>query len=165
MSRMAFFGGAAKAVPVMDPPDEYDRKEDAGIPDLPEPRSNTVIARDVLISGRLSGEGVVQVEGAVEGEVSLKGYVIVTPTGTVRGPVEADVIRIAGHVEGNLTSHDHVQLERTGTINGDVTTASFVIENGGRLNGRTTMVPEQAPTPHAERPDPLPKEDTKAPDD
>ena len=38
---------------------------------------------------------------------------------------------------------DHIQLERTGTINGDVTTVSFVIENGGRLNGRTPMVSEQ----------------------
>ena len=71
-------------------------------------------------------------------------------TGMVKGPVEADVIRIAGQVEGNLVSHDHVQLERTGTINGDVTTVSFVIENGGRLNGRTTMLPEQASKPHVD---------------
>ena len=103
----------------------------------------------------------VQIEGTVEGEVNLKGYVIVTPTGRVKGPVEADVIRVAGQVEGNLVSHDHVQLERTGTINGDVTTVSFVIENGGRLNGRTTMVPEQASTPHVEglEPSELPEED------
>ena len=75
--------------------------------------------------------------------------------------MEADVIRVAGQVEGNLVSHDHVQLERTGTINGDVTTVSFVIENGGRLNGRTTMVPEQASTPHVEglEPSELPEED------
>lgn len=156
---MAFFGGASRAAPVMDPPDDCGRREDADIPDLPEPRSNTVIAQDVLITGRLSGEGVVQIEGAVEGEVSLKGYVIVTPTGSVKGPVEADVIRVAGHVEGNLTSRDHVQLERTGTINGDVATVSFVIENGGRLNGRTTMVSEPVPAPRPERPDPLPEED------
>lgn len=92
----------------------------------------------------------VQIEGTVEGEVNLKGYVIVTATGKVKGPVEADVIRVAGQVEGNLVSHDHIQLERTGTINGDVTTVSFVIENGGRLNGRTTMVSEQPSTPHVE---------------
>lgn len=149
---MAFFGGQSKTVSVMEPQDDGDRRESADIPDLPEPRSNTVIAKDVLVTGKLSGEGVVQIEGTVEGEISLKGYVIVTPTGKVKGPVEADVIRVAGQVEGNLTSHDHVQLERTGTIDGDVTTVSFVIENGGRLNGRTTMVPERTPAPHAEGP-------------
>lgn len=155
---MAFFGGQPKATPAAESQIDGDRRESADIPDLPEPRSNTVIAKDVLFSGKLSGEGVVQIEGTVEGEVNLKGYVIVTPTGTVKGPVEADVIRVAGQVEGNLTSHDHVQLERTGTIHGDVTTVSFVIENGGRLNGRTTMVPEQTSAPHVERLEPLASE-------
>ena len=135
------------------------QREGADIPELPESLSNTVVAKDILLTGKLSGEGVVQIEGTVEGEVNLKGYVIVTPTGKVKGPVEADVIRVAGQVEGNLISHDHVQLERTGTINGDVTTVSFVIENGGRLNGRTTMVPEQASTPHVENLEPLRSEE------
>ncbi len=147
---MAFFGGQPKNTPPVESQTDDERREGADIPELPEPRSSTVIAKDLLVTGKLSGEGVVQIEGTVEGEVSLKGYVIVTATGRVKGPVEADVIRIAGQVEGNLVSHDHVQLERTGTINGDVTTVSFVIENGGRLNGRTTMVPEQASTPHVE---------------
>lgn len=147
---MAFFGGQPKSAPAADPQAENDLRETSDIPELPEPRSNTVIAKDLLVTGSLSGEGVVQIEGAVEGEIHLKGYVIVTSTGRVKGPVEADVIRIAGQVEGNLTSHDHIQLERTGVINGDVTTVSFVIENGGRLNGRTTMLPEQSSVPHVE---------------
>ncbi len=147
---MAFFGGQAKTSPAVEPQIDSDRRQGSDIPDLPEPRGNTVIAKDLLVTGKLSGEGVVQIEGTVEGEIVLKGYVIVASTGRVKGPVEADVIRVAGEVEGNLISHDHVQLERTGTITGDVTTVSFVIENGGRLNGRTTMVPEQSSVPHVE---------------
>ena len=141
---MAFFGGQSKNTPPVESQTDDERREGADIPELPEPRSNTVIAKDLLV------RCVVQIERTVEGEVNLKGYVIITATGRVKGPVEADVIRIAGQVEGNLVSHDHVQLERTGTINGDVTTVSFVIENGGRLNGRTTMVPEQASTPRVD---------------
>ena len=162
---MAFFGGQPKNTPAAESQASEERRDGADIPELPEPRSNTVIAKDLLVTGKLSGEGVVQIEGTVEGEVNLKGYVIVTPTGTVKGPVEADVIRVAGQVEGNLTSHDHVQLERTGTINGDVTTVSFVIENGGRLNGRTTMVPEQASTPRVEGLSPSKPEHPAAEDD
>lgn len=156
---MAFFGGPSKTAPVVESQTEHERQESGDIPDLPEPRNNTVIAKDLVVSGKLSGEGVVQIEGTVEGEVNLKGYVIVTPTGKVKGPIEADVIRVAGQVEGNLVSHDHVQLERTGTISGDVTTVSFVIENGGRLNGRTTMVSEQPSAPHVENLEPSPSED------
>lgn len=157
---MAFFGGQPKTPPPAEPQTENSSREGNDIPDLPEPRGSTIIARDVSVTGRISGEGVVQIEGSVEGEVSLKGYVIVTATGRVKGPVEADVIRVAGQVEGTLTSRDHVQLERTGTIEGDVTTVSFVIENGGRLNGRTTMVQAQAAsTPHVDGLEPLEAED------
>lgn len=162
---MAFFGGQPKTPAAPEPQTDTERREGSDIPELPEPRSNTVIAKDLTVTGKLNGEGVVQIEGTVEGEVNLKGYVIVTPTGKVKGPVEADVIRVAGQVEGNLISHDHVQLERTGTINGDVTTVSFVIENGGRLNGRTTMLPEQADTPRVTGLEPSSPPSEEEPDD
>lgn len=136
---MSFFGQSKAPAPVETEADLRDEQNDQ-VPELPESRGSTVIAKDIVLNGKLSGEGVVQIEGTVEGEVSLKGYVIVSATGIVKGPVEADVIRIAGRVEGNVTCHDHLQLERSGTIEGDVATVSFVIENGGRLNGRTTMV-------------------------
>lgn len=158
---MAFFGGQPKASPVTESQTDREPHEGTDIPELPEPRSNTVIAKDLIVTGKLSGEGVVQIEGTVEGEINLKGYVIITATGKVKGPVEADVIRVAGQVEGDLVSHDHVQLERTGTINGDVTTVSFVIENGGRLNGRTTMVPEQASKPRVDGLEPSPSQQKK----
>lgn len=145
---MAFFGGQSRTAPQAEPEPE-DRIEE--LPQLPEPRTNTVIAQDITITGSLKGEGVVQIEGTVEGEISLQGYVIVAPTGVVKGPIEGDVIRVAGRVEGNLTAHDHLRLEKTGTIEGDIKTVSFVVEDGGRLNGRTTMVkpPKTAGEPEA----------------
>lgn len=148
---MGLFGGQAKTAGQTEFQSAQDGHTDAleEIPELPEPRTNTVIAKDLTVTGTLRGEGVVQIEGTVEGEVSLKGYVIVTPTGRISGPIEADVIRIAGSVEGNIVAHDHLRLEKTGTIDGDVTTFSFVIEDGGRLNGRTTMMKEQAPAARA----------------
>ena len=84
---MAFFGGQPKTAPAMESQTDGARREGEDIPELPEPRSNTVIAKDLIVTGQLRGEGVVQIEGTVEGEVNLKGYVIVTPTGRVKGPV------------------------------------------------------------------------------
>lgn len=134
---MGLFGGPAKMPDQME--DQYVEEEQEEMPQLPEPHTNTVIAKDLTVTGTLRGDGVVQIEGRIEGEVSLKGYVIVSPTGVIKGPVEADVIRIAGSVEGNIIAHDHLRLEKTGSVEGDVVTASFVIEDGGWLNGRTTM--------------------------
>lgn len=111
------------------------------LPTLPEPPSSTVIAAGAALTGALQGEGVIQVEGTVEGEVNLKGAVIVTPTGLVKGPVTADVIRIAGRIEGNVTAREHLLLEKTGALEGDMTTPSLEVVDGGRLNGRCSMPP------------------------
>ena len=153
---MGIFGGPAKAPGYADTHTDEEQRDNAlnDIPELPEPRTDTIIAKDITVSGSLHGDGVVQIEGTVEGEVSLKGYVIVTSTGIIKGPITADVIRIAGTVEGNITALDHLQLERTGTIEGDVTSVSFVIENGGRLNGRSTMIQPKQSIPRVDK---LPK--------
>ena len=93
-------------------------------------------------------------EGAVKGEINLKGAVIVTPTGVVKGPIMADVIQVAGCVEGNAVARDHVCLEKTGSLEGDMTTPSLEVEAGGQLNGRSTMPSKSQVTsiPMAERP-------------
>nr|WP_326127356.1 polymer-forming cytoskeletal protein [uncultured Oscillibacter sp.] len=144
---MGLFGGQTRVPDQME--EQYAAEEQEEMAQLPEPHTNTVIAKDLTVSGTLRGDGVVQIEGRVEGEVSLKGYVIVSATGVIKGPIEADVIRIAGSVEGSIIAHDHLRLEKTGSVVGDVTTVSFVIEDGGRLNGRTTMVREEKPAPRA----------------
>ena len=93
---MGLFGGPTRAPELMDERDDaYDREERPA--QLPEAHTNTVIAKDLTVTGTLQGDGVVQIEGTVEGEISLRGYVIVAATGTVRGPIEAEVIRLDHH--------------------------------------------------------------------
>lgn len=117
---------------------------------LPPPQkvSSTLITQGITIKGTIEGEGVVQVEGTVVGEFNMVGAIIVADTGLVKGPITADVVRVAGRVEGNVTAREHMRLENTGSLIGDVTTASLVVEDGGSLNGRSTMM--KAPEPEEE---------------
>jgi cytoskeletal protein CcmA (bactofilin family) len=110
------------------------------IPSLPKPLPKTVISKGVTLTGSLSGEGVVEVEGTVEGEVHLAGSVIVAPSGLINGPVTAEFVRVAGRIVGCVTARDSLRLEKNGSLEGDVSTSSLVVEDGGRLNGRTTML-------------------------
>ena len=103
-------------------------------------QTNTVIAQGVVVNGTLHGDGVVQIEGTLEGEIQLDGSVIVTTTGKVTGPVTASLVRVAGHVKGNIMASGHLRLEQTGYIEGDVSTPSLVVEDGGRFDGRSTML-------------------------
>ena len=142
---MAFWKQAKADVDVepveIDTQEQYDE-----LPSLPTPLSSTVIATGVTMSGTLRGEGVIQVEGIVEGEIDLEGAVIVTPTGHIKGPVAADTVHIAGCIMGDVMARDHMRLEKTGSLEGDVTTVSLVVEDGGHLNGRSNMLKgEKAP--------------------
>ena len=152
---MGFFGGQTRQEPITSTSFEDEQPfEDAfdSLPTLPKPQNNTVIAKGVTFTGTLEGEGTVQIEGRVEGEIKLKGAVTVATTGAVKGPIIADSVRVAGEVEGSITARDNLCLERTGSIHGDVSTVSLVIENG-RLDGSSRMLaaPERpyAPEPPA----------------
>lgn len=118
-------------------PEQYD-----DLPSLPEKPSSTVIAAGATVTGALRGEGIMQVEGTVEGEIDLQGAVMVAPTGLVKGPVTADVIRVAGHIEGVVSARERLLLQRTGSVEGDISTPTLEVEEGGRLNGRSTMPPK-----------------------
>lgn len=109
------------------------------LPTLPKAQESTIIAKGITFNGVIRGEGFVQVDGRLEGEIDLKGSVTVTASGTVQGPITADVVRVAGDVTGSITAREHLCLERTGGIHGDVATASLTVENG-RLDGSSTML-------------------------
>ena len=164
---MGLFGVQPKPEPVETVPfgggDMFEEPFDA-LPSLPKAQDNTVIAKGITFTGTLQGEGSVQVEGRLEGEIDLKGTITIAETGIVKGPVTADVVRVAGEVQGSITARDNLCLERTGCIHGDVATASLVVENG-RLDGSSTMLapPERPrdPEPAAEG---LQFDDTFSPD-
>ena len=144
---MGLFGGQPKQEPIAPPSLSTDFEEPFdSMPSLPKPQDNTIIAKGITFTGVIRGEGNVQVEGRVEGEIDLKGGVTIATTGVVQGPINADAVRVAGNVEGSITAREHLCLERTGSIHGDVSTVSLVVENG-RLDGSSKMLaqPEQPP--------------------
>ena len=138
---MGFFGGQTKQEPMGTQSFEEETFEDAfdALPPLPKPQDNTIIAKGITFIGTVEGEGIVQIEGRVEGEIKLKGSVTVATTGVVKGPITADSVRVAGEVQGSITARDNLCLERTGSIHGDVSTCSLVVENG-RLDGSSKML-------------------------
>ena len=121
--------------------------------------SSTLITQGITLKGTVEGEGVVQVEGTVIGEFKMTGAIIVADSGLIRGPITADVVRVAGRVEGNVIAREHLRLESSGTLIGDVNTASLVVEDGGCLNGRSTMM--KTPDPEDELKDTAPVGDLR----
>lgn len=102
-------------------------------------RVTSVLGSGVVWKGNLSGTGGVRIEGAFEGDIALRGLLVIGETGRVTCEhVRANVVIVAGAVRGDITA-EKVEIRSTGRVWGDVKTASFATEEGAFLRGQITM--------------------------
>ena len=90
-------------------------------------------------NGDLSGSGGVRIEGAFEGDIALRGLLVVGETGRVTCEhLRANVVIVAGAVRGDITA-EKVEIRATGRVWGNVVTAAFATEEGAFLRGQIRM--------------------------
>jgi cytoskeletal protein CcmA (bactofilin family) len=111
----------------------------ASIQPMQGERVTTVLGSGISWKGDLSGSGGVRIEGAFEGEIALRGMLVVGQTGRVTCPhLRANSVVVAGAVHGDITA-EKVEIRATGRVWGDVVTAAFSTEEGAFLRGQIRM--------------------------
>ena len=102
-------------------------------------RITSVLGPGVIWHGSVSGSGGVRIEGAFEGEIALRGLLVVGETGRVTcNNVRANAVIVAGAVRGNITTQK-LEIRSSGRVWGDVTTTAFVTDEGAFLRGQIRM--------------------------
>jgi len=93
----------------------------------------------VEINGSIITQGSVRIDGKVEGKVNVKGDLIIGEQGRIKGEVRAANLQLAGRIEGNAIISGRFDLASTGVMAGDVQCNILTIDEGGQLNGNTSM--------------------------
>ena len=136
-------------------------------------RITSVLGSGVIWHGSINGSGGVRIEGAFEGEIALRGMLVIGETGRVTCEnIRANTVIVAGAVRGNITTQK-LEIRASGRVWGDVVTTAFVTEDGAFLRGQIRMeeaveldlepAPETTPSEAAlaesasSEPDPEPK--------
>ena len=102
-------------------------------------RITSVLGAGVIWQGQITGSGGVRVEGTFEGQISLKGLLVVGETGKVTCEnLRAASVIVAGAVKGNITAQK-VEIRATGRVWGDIVTTAFATEEGAFLRGQIRM--------------------------
>jgi cytoskeletal protein CcmA (bactofilin family) len=102
-------------------------------------RITSVLGAGIIWQGNINGSGGVRVEGTFEGQIALKGLLVVGETGKVTcEDVRAANVIVAGAIKGNITAQK-VEIRSTGRVWGDIVTTAFATEEGAFLRGQIRM--------------------------
>ena len=109
------------------------------IPISPTERVTSVLGPGINWQGNLRGAGGVRIEGTFEGEISVRGLIVVGETGRVTcETLKANTVIVAGAVRGNVMA-EKLEIRSTGRVWGDVTVVAFATEEGAFLRGQVRM--------------------------
>lgn len=106
-----------------------------------DPAGLTIIAAGTTIVGDIDSEGVVKVEGQIQGTVRASTQLLVAPGALIRGDVFAPEIVAGGEIRGSVHADTRVEIQSGALIGGDITTQRILIAEGGRVNGQISMDP------------------------
>lgn len=105
-------------------------------------RVDSVFGPGIAWQGQVSGTGGVRIEGAFDGEIALRGLVVIGERGRVTCEhIRAMTVIVAGSVKGDITANK-VEITRTGRVWGNVVTKTFSTQEGAFLRGKITMEEE-----------------------
>jgi cytoskeletal protein CcmA (bactofilin family) len=106
--------------------------------DKPE-RVTSVLGEEISWQGKISGVGGVRIEGAFDGEIEVRGLVVIAERGRVScDHIRAETVIIAGSLKGDITAQK-VQISSTGRVWGSVVAKTFSTDEGAFLKGQITM--------------------------
>jgi cytoskeletal protein CcmA (bactofilin family) len=98
-------------------------------------REGAVIGRTTRVRGRITGDGDLLVDGTVEGDMTLRGDLVVSEGASASSNVEAQSVTVNGALEGDVRARA-VSVGAGARLRGDVTAESFSIDEGAEVIGR-----------------------------
>lgn len=121
-------------------------KELKSASEKPEPaltfstRNTAMIGASIKIKGEISGDENLQIDGQVEGQVSLNNHdVTVGETGKVSADVNAKTVKIHGHLDGDINATEMVVVSKTGKVLGNIVAPRVSLEDGAQFKGSIDM--------------------------
>lgn len=105
----------------------------------PVERVTSVLGPGITWTGNLGGKGGIRIEGIFEGNIAIRGLLVIGETGRVTCPVvKANNVIVAGSLKGNVIA-EKLEIRSTGRVWGDVVTTAFSTEEGAFLRGQVRM--------------------------
>jgi len=111
---------------------------------LLSPRATACISQGIRITGEITGNEDIFVDGEVKGRIRIAdAKVTIGPNGRVEGPIVAREIAVRGDVVGDLDGTERVHVWHTGQTLGEIRTKRIVLEDGADVRVGVETVRER----------------------
>jgi cytoskeletal protein CcmA (bactofilin family) len=108
-------------------------------------RSSARLGASIQIKGQITGAEDLQVDGNVDGPISLDGHELtVGSTAQLHSEIHAGEVTVSGKVIGNVYARGRVEIKKDGSIIGDISSARISIEDGAHFKGRIEIDPAKS---------------------
>jgi len=102
-------------------------------------QDTTVISEGIQVTGRIRGTHNIILYGEIEGDIELKGTLVVGATGRIQGKIFTDNVLIEGDVEGTVNTMEKVEIRDGGKYRGDILAKSILVSERALLEGNVKM--------------------------
>jgi len=114
---------------------------------VPEPVVKTIITLSTVITGEIHGQGDINLEGQLTGNIEIGGLLFVGQAGSFKGEATAENMVIAGRAEGQIKATAKIEIRSSGHIQGNVFCQQIAIAEGAFLEGTIKTKKGKPPTP------------------
>lgn len=99
----------------------------------------TLIGEQCTILGSLKGNGLLKVDGSIEGDVIWDDDFVIGVSSNCKGNISCKNAFVSGKIDGNISCDDTLTIENYGKVIGDITVKNIIINEGGILQGKCSM--------------------------
>ncbi len=106
---------------------------------------NAFLGENTTFKGVLGFEGVVRIDGRLEGEIVSNDTVIIGENAVVNAEINVGTVVISGKVTGDIVATNSLEINAPGEIHGNIKTPTLIIEKGVIFQGTCEMGHEVKP--------------------
>jgi cytoskeletal protein CcmA (bactofilin family) len=101
-----------------------------------------LIAKGTRITGNISSDGDLRVDGEIVGDLETKGRLVIGASGKIEGEIRCKSCEIAGIHKGKLFVAELLSLKASSQVTGEIVTGKLAIEPGAYFAGTCSMSDE-----------------------
>ncbi|MEE8127334.1 MAG: polymer-forming cytoskeletal protein [Nitrospinaceae bacterium] len=97
------------------------------------------LGEDTVFSGTLSFNGVVRIDGKMDGEVNTDDTLIVGEKGILEADINAGTVICRGKIKGTIRASKRIEIHANSEVVGNISAPALLVENGAIFDGNCDM--------------------------